>query len=339
MCRFVEHTVSKTVHTKKLKNINDMNKIINKIFPILTLAFALSLTACLTDSAYDNNQIGINPGNNKFVEVHLTSSDGSNSISTAYDHFNRDTTVVQFIPVNLTEVSTNDVTVTFQLEDAKDSIMAGFISAGNAIPDPTKFTVQNAGNKVVIKAGTHTGYISVKFNPANLGGFFIFGVKLTAVSDPKYAISNLATGYVKFGIKNQYDGNYLCKGYRIRPGNPTEPIADNTIEAFNTVNATTLLKSGFGDYFSYNIQIEVTTNTITVGGVTCFKVNATPVNGATVVGDMFTTFTGDPLTPPAIPTNPTEINYYNPVTKTFVLNCYYVSGAGNRIMYEVDTLQ
>lgn len=316
-----------------------MNKIINKIFPILTLAFALSLTACLTDSAYDNNQIGINPGNNKFVEVHLTSSDGSNSISTAYDHFNRDTTVVQFIPVNLTEVSTNDVTVTFQLEDAKDSIMAGFISAGNAIPDPTKFVVQNAGNKVVIKAGTHTGYISVKFNPSNLGGFFIFGVKLTAVSDPKYAISNLATGYVKFGIKNQYDGNYLCKGYRIRPGNPTEPIADNTIEAFNTVNATTLLKSGFGDYFSYSIQIEVTTNTITVGGVTCFKVNATPVNGATVVGDMFTTFTGDPLTPPTPPANPTEINYYNPVTKTFVLNCYYKSGAGNRIMYEVDQLQ
>jgi hypothetical protein len=213
------------------------------------------------------------------------------------------------------------------------------MSLGNAIPDPTKFVVQNAGNKVVIKAGTHTGYISVKFNPSDLGGFYIFGVKLTAVSDPKYAISNLATGYVKFGIKNQYDGNYLAKGYRIRPGNATEPIADGTIEAFNTVNATTLLKVGFGNYTAYSIQIEITTNTIVVGGVTCFKVNATPVNGAAVVGAMFTTFTGDPLTLPAPPTNPTEINYYNPITKTFVLNCYYFSGAGNRIMYEVDTLQ
>lgn len=317
-----------------------MNKIINKIFPILTLAFALSLTACLTDSAYDNNQIGINPGNNRFAEIHLTSADGSNSMSTAYDHFNRDTTVVQFIPVNLTEVATSDVTVTFQLLDATDSIMAGFISAGNAIPDPTKFVVQNTGNKVVIKAGTHTSYISVKFNPSNLGGFYIFGVKLTAVSDPKYALSNLITGYVKFGIKNQYDGNYLATGYRIRPGNATEPIGANTIEAFNTVNSTTVLKQGFGNYTAYYIKIEVTTTTMVVGGVTCYKVNATPVNasGATV-GGMFTTWTGDAATLPAPPTNANEINYYNPVTKTFVLNCYYNSSAGNRIMYEVDKLQ
>jgi len=317
-----------------------MNKIINKIFPILTLAFALSLTACLTDSAYDNNQVGIKPGNNRYVEVHLTSASGLNTFSTAFTLFNRDTTVVQFIPVNLTEVSTSDVSVTFQLEDATDTTIAKYIGAGSLIPSPSAFTVQNPGNKVVIKAGTNTGYISVKFNPSNLALSNICGVKLTAVSDPRYVISNLATGYVKFGIKNQYDGNYLATGYRIRPGNPTEPIADGTIEPFNTVNATTVIKVGFGNYTSYSIQIEVTTNTIVVGGVTCFKVNATPVDATGAVkGGMFTTWTGDPLTLPKPPTNPDEINYYNPVTKTFVLNCYYISGAGNRIMYEVDTLQ
>jgi len=75
-----------------------------------------------------------------------------------------------------------------------------------------------------------------------------------------------------------------------------------------------------------------------VGGTTCYKVIATPVdaNGNTV-GDMFTTWTGDALTPPTPPGNATEINYYNPVLKQFVLNCYYLSGAGNRIMYEVLT--
>jgi hypothetical protein len=52
---------------------------------------------------------------------------------------------------------------------------------------------------------------------------------------------------------------------------------------------------------------------------------------------MFDTWTGDAATPPAPPANGSWINYYNPVTKQFVLNCYYISSAGNRIMYEVHT--
>jgi hypothetical protein len=46
---------------------------------------------------------------------------------------------------------------------------------------------------------------------------------------------------------------------------------------------------------------------------------------------MWDNWTGDPTLVPADKT----INYYNPVTKTFILNCYYTSSAGNRIMYEV----
>ena len=318
-----------------------MNKIINKIFPVLTLAIALSMTACLTDSEYDNNQVGIKPGNNNFVEVHLTSTDTTNTINQAYDLFNSDTTIVKFIPVNLTAVASHDVTVTFQVLDRTTSVNIDTLVSlhGYTLTDPSKFVVQNTNNQVVIPAGTHTGYIKVKFNPSNMALLHnIFGVKLTAVSDPKYTLSNLVKGYIVFGIKNSYDADYHCIGYRIRPGNATEPV--DAVEHFNTVNATTCIKVGFGNYTAYSIKIEVTTNPIVVGGVTCFKVNATPVNttGASV-GDMFTTFTGDPLTPPNPPANPTEINYYNPITKTFVLNCYYISGAGNRIMYEVLTRQ
>jgi hypothetical protein len=136
--------------------------------------------------------------------------------------------------------------------------------------------------------------------------------------------------------KNKYHGSYGCLGYRIRPGNPTEPV--DQAEDLNTTGANTVQKQGFGNYMSYYINIEITETTMVVGGTTCYKVIAIPVTaGGAVVGDMFTTFTGDPATPPAPPAVDTDINYYNPDTKQFVLNCFYFSGAGNRIMYEVLT--
>jgi hypothetical protein len=194
-----------------------MNKIINKIFPILTLAFALSsLTACLTDSDYENGKVGINPSNNKnYVEVHLTTSDNTNTVSRSYDAIHKDTTI-NLIPVHLTSGNAaSDVTITYQVLDTLSSpVMKSFVNDDGFVVVPsTILTVLNTSNKVVIKAGTSTGYIQVKFNPDNLiGHTYVFGVKITAVSDPKYTISNLNVGFVKMGTKNMYDGEYSVKG-------------------------------------------------------------------------------------------------------------------------------
>ncbi len=138
-------------------------------------------------------------------------------------------------------------------------------------------------------------------------------------------------------IANPYAAVYDVVGYRIRPGNATEPWV--SAETFSTVDCQTVIKSGFGDYLAYNVQIQITSDVMVVGGVNCLKVICTVIDPSTgnVVGGMWPTFTGDPATPPAPPANPTDINYYNPETKTFVLNCYYNSSAGNRIMYEVCT--
>ena len=341
-----------------------MNKIIKKVFPIMTLALVLTLSACLTDSDYDNNLIGTkNSGNQNFVEVHLTSDNMSNTVSRTYNSFNRDTTI-DLVPVRLTSgPATSDVTVTFKLLQKgslvdntpgivapKDSLvkyqlltapMDSLVKYGYPVCDSTKFVVQNANHQVVIPAGQQTAYIKVKFNPINFGGFYSFGVMITGVSGDggKWSLSNLTTGLVKFGIKNQYDANYICNGYRIRPGNATE-LVTNEVRNLSTISATAVQDPKFGNYASYHVNVDVTTTTIVVGGVTCFKVNATPVDGSgNVVGAMFATWTGDAASLPAPPTNSNEINYYNPVTKTFVLNCYYLSGAGNRIMYEVLTRQ
>jgi hypothetical protein len=144
---------------------------------------------------------------------------------------------------------------------------------------------------------------------------------------------NMKSYLLALPIANPYAGDYRCVGYRIRPGNPTEPV--DAVEPFWTVNCKTVQKSGFGNYFAYDVKIEMTTNTVVVGGTTCYKVIATPVDpssGASV-GGMFDVWTGDPTLKPADLT----INYYNPVTKVFILNCYYNSSAGNRIMYETLT--
>jgi hypothetical protein len=195
---------------------------------------------------------------------------------------------------------------------------------------------------ITIKAGTRNAYAHVKVwnaDQLNACDNFMAPISITdatggvVVSD---AI-NQGSRLMALPINNPYAGTYACVGYRIRPGNPTEPIVAD--EEFSTVDCKTVTKVGFGNYSPYGIKIEVTQNTMVVGGVTCYKVIATPFDIATgaVVGDMFTTWTGDAATPPPPPANPTEINYYNPVAKKFVLNCYYVSAAGNRIMYEVHT--
>jgi hypothetical protein len=92
-----------------------------------------------------------------------------------------------------------------------------------------------------------------------------------------------------------------------------------------------------GNYPSFDAKLEVTTDVITVAGTECYKVNVTvidPTTGEPVAGGQYTTFEGDATKPPVPVTN--DVNYYNPVTKTFVLNYYYNTAAPRKI-YEVLT--
>jgi hypothetical protein len=194
---------------------------------------------------------------------------------------------------------------------------------------------------VVIKKGTRNAYVHVKVWHADLLNAcdnFMAPIAIKSATGGVIIADALNSGarLMALPINNPYAGTYNSVTYRIRPGNATEPWVAQ--EVFSTVDCKTVIKNGFGNYGSYNIKIEVTANTMVVAGVTCYKVIATPVdaNGA-VVGGMWDTWTGDPATPPAPPAVATDINYYNPVTRVFVLNCWYTSAAGNRIMYEVHT--
>jgi hypothetical protein len=195
---------------------------------------------------------------------------------------------------------------------------------------------------LTIEAGTRNAYASVKIWNANLlnacDNYMAPISILTATGGVIVADAlNQGSRLMALPINNPFAGTYACIGYRIRPGNATEPIIAD--EEFSTIDCKTVTKVGFGNYGSYSIRIEITTNTMIVGGITCYKVNAMPYDPTTGadVGGMFTTWTGDPATPPAPPANSANINYFNPITRQFVLNCWYTSTAGNRIMYEVHT--
>lgn len=237
-----------------------MNKIINKIFPILALAFALSLTACLTDSEYNNNQIGIKPTNNKdYVEVHITSNDNSNLISRAYPLIGRDTTITQFMAINLTSgPAASDVTVTYEYLDIDtlktatySSVLDSLVNIEGFVPaNSTKITDLNVG-KVIIPKGSSTGYIAVKLNPNNLIGYtYLFGIRITSISDKKYTISNLTDGIAKFGPANTYDGQYTVDGTMVDFSNAAftgrYPMKVNLVTQSLTENA--MYDTYIGDY-------------------------------------------------------------------------------------------
>ena len=202
--------------------------------------------------------------------------------------------------------------------------------------------IQILNPSIVIKAGTRNAYCYVKVWNANLLNAcdnFMAPISITAATGgviPADPVNN-GSRLMALPISNPYAGDYTIVGYRIRPGNATEPVTGT--ETLSTVDCKTVSKVGFGNYTAYSISIQITATTMVVGGVTCYKVIAYPFDPSTnlSVGDMWPTWNGDAATAPAPPANGTDINYYNPVTKVFVLNCWYTSSAGNRIMYEVLT--
>ena len=234
------------------------------------------------------------------------------------------------------KLPTEDITLTFKIDPAAVATYnADFKKSYKPYP-----SVEILTKTVTIAKGTRNGMAKGKVWGAEtldacdnfMAAISIESAKTASGVDIPIG-GNMKTYLLALPIANPYAATYHCVGYRIRPGNPTEPVDTN--EPFWTLDCKTVQKNGFGNYGGYDVKIEITSNTVVVGGTTCLKVIATPVDpssGASV-GGMFDVWTGDPTLKPADLT----INYYNPVTKTFILNCYYVSSAGNRIMYEVLT--
>ncbi len=203
--------------------------------------------------------------------------------------------------------------------------------------------VQVMTQSVVIPKGTRTGSVSVKVWGAetlNACDNYISAVSITSAKTASgkdlLIAGNMKTYLLALPISNPFAGDYHCVGYRKHPSLGIFTV-DKT-ETASTVDCKTIRKSGFGEY-PYDMIIEVTTNTIMVGGTTCYKVNVTVIDPSTndkisSGQGQYATFTGAAAQIPIPVTQ--DVNYYNPVTQTFVLNAFY-NAAANRIAYEVLT--
>jgi Domain of unknown function (DUF1735)/Domain of unknown function (DUF4361) len=197
-------------------------------------------------------------------------------------------------------------------------------------------------NPLVIKAGTRNAYVHVQVWHGDLldaCGSFMAPIVIESATGGVVPADPLNQGarLMAIPISNPYAADYHCQGYRDHPTAGISTV-DQT-ETFYTIDCKTVEKVGVGSYPSFNARVEVTTNTMVVLGVTCFKVNVTvmdPSTGAPYDGGygQYTTFTGSATTIPIPLSN--DVNYYNPVTKMFVLNYYYNSSAP-RILYDVLT--
>lgn len=201
--------------------------------------------------------------------------------------------------------------------------------------------IQILDSNLVIKAGTRNAYAHVKVWNANLLNAcdnYMAPIAIKAATGGVIPADPMNMGAIFMGlpIANPYAGSFHCVGYRKYPTAGTLTVDKD--EDLSTVNCSTVIKTQVGDY-PYDCQIQVTTTPMTVLGVTCYKVLVTvidPSTGSPVASGqgMESTYTGDPS---ALPTPPSiDVNYYNPVTKQFVLN-YYYNSAAPCIMYEILT--
>ena len=235
---------------------------------------------------------------------------------------------------------TTDVTVTLKVDTAAVAAYQAAHTSDSANYKPYP-TVKILNPTVIIPKGTRVGYVNVIVwgaDALDACSNFIAAISIDQVSNNIPIAGNMKSYLMSLPISNPYAGDYHVVGYRKHPSAGILPV--DKIETASTVNCSTIIKTGFGDY-PYQMSIKVTSNTITVLGDVCYQCIVTvidPSTGAPVASGqgMYNTFTGSAATTPVPPTN--DVNYYDPVKKIFVLNAYYNTNAP-RIAYEILTRQ
>jgi len=196
---------------------------------IIPAILSATLFGCLKDEGYDNREYQAgethNGGNQNVVSVALTATTTDNHLQLAFEKSDADTTI-NAIPVTLGgQPATEDINVTLTYDPA---LLGDYNAAEGATHEeaPTNlYTVINPGDTangyvVTIPKGANTGYLQIKLKPNDFLGFdYALGMQISKVEPAGYLIaSNLSSGIVAIGVKNEWDGVYDYKGYSLRAG-------------------------------------------------------------------------------------------------------------------------
>jgi hypothetical protein len=164
---------------------------------------------------------------------------------------------------------------------------------------------------VTIAKGTRNAYVHVKVWNAHLLDAcdnYMAPIAIMSATGGVIVADHLNQGarLMALPISNPYEGQYQVNGTFIHPTAGSREI--NEVKTLSTVDCRTVTTS-VGDLGGYELNI---------------RVNAD--NSVTITG-------GLSASQPLIQ-DTTKPNVYNPATKTFTLNYYYVGAGGNRVMTE-----
>jgi hypothetical protein len=228
---------------------------------------------------------------------------------------------------------TEDITITFKVDAAAvTAYNTDFKKSFKPFPN-----IEILTKTLTIAKGTRNGTAKAKVWGAetlNACDNFIAAISIESAKTASGVDipigGNMKTYLLALPISNPYAGDYNFVGYRIHP--TLGIFTANEVETLTTIDCKTVRKDQMGDY-PYIADIEITTATMVVNGATVFKVKVTTPDIAAADFGMYETYTGSTTTAPAPPS--ADVNYYNPATKTFVLNYYYLSGGAARKIYEI----
>lgn len=167
---------------------------------------------------------------------------------------------------------------------------------------------------VTIKAGTRTAYVHVKvwnFDKVSPCDNVMAPISITQATGDVIVADPLGQGscMMAFPISNPYEGQYQVDGTFNHPTAGIRII--NEVKTLKTINCHTVTTT-VGDLGAYELTIDIQANN------TCL------ISGGLGSSQPLIPVTGLP-------------NVYDPATKKFTLNYYYVGDGGNRVIQEVYT--
>jgi hypothetical protein len=202
---------------------------------------------------------------------------------------------------------TEDITVTMAVsEDAMNRYNAAKGTDYKLYP-----YIDIVDKNLVIKAGTRNAYCHVKvWNAQLLSACDNFMAPIIIESATGGVIPadplNMGARLMGLPISNPYEGQYHVTGFFHHPTAGTRTIDE--VKTLSTVNCKTVTTT-VGDLGGYELNIQVNDD-----------------NSVTLSGSLS-------ATQPIIQDD-TKPNLYDPATKTFTLNYYYVGSGGNRVIEE-----
>lgn len=312
-----------------INNYKTYNMKLNNIQSLLALIIvsSLTITSCLKDKDYDKSKIqSVQGGNVPVIGIGLSATNSSNFLSIAIANSSNDT-VMNLIPVVLSTANpaAQDIHVTLV---ESDTLLIPYNAANTDTtetpenPKPSgkvthlvpsrKFTVVNPGGVVTIPKGARTGYLQVKFVPADfLDSTYALAFSISAIAEKGYVISgNLNFGIVAINIKNKYDGIYNLRGFF----NRTSP--DYSAPYNETVSMITTGANSVAMYWKGNFAHPIAGGTGSFADLTTEYFFDLTTNAIVSVDNPYPgtlVFTNGPATD----------NRYDPATKTIYAQCYY----------------